>query len=93
MGVVVMMVLVRVLALAVDAYLYVPPADAAARDLAQFGPDAGQAQGLYALRYPVPAGRGLGERGHQHVARGAHAAVQIQRPHSPAPRWFIMLAR
>lgn len=94
MGVVmVLMLFVGILALAVDAYLHVPTAYAAARDLTQLSADAGQAQSLNALRYLVPAGGDLGERRHKHVARGAHAAIKIQRPHSPAPRWFIMLAR
>ena len=42
---------------------------------------------------PLALGQQLQQGGHEHVARHAHAAVQIKYFHASPHRWFIMLAR
>ena len=42
---------------------------------------------------PLALGQQLQQGGHEHVARHAHAAVQIKYLHASPHRWFIMLAR
>ena len=74
--------------------------DAAARYAALDGGQkldvyAGDTEGVHALdeRGPLPLRQQLQKGGGEHVARHAHAAVQIKYPHIAPHRWFIMLAR
>ena len=74
--------------------------DAAARYAALDGGQkldvyAGDTEGVHALDEcgPLPLRQKLQKGGGEHVARRAHAAVQIKYPHIAPHRWFIMLAR
>ncbi len=60
---------------------------------------AGDAEGVDLIQklFRLGLGQKLQKRRGEHIARRAHAAVQIQNPHFPSlpfmPVWFIMLAR
>ena len=55
---------------------------------------AGQAQAVHAVDEGLGVGEQLAEGGHQHVARRAHGAFEVERLHGWIPSiWLIRLAR
>lgn len=86
---------VLVLFLAVDRHADVQAGDAALLVLRAGDLSPAAEQGVHALHIALGLGQQGQQRGHEHVTRRAHIAVQIQQLHlfvsRHLPRWFIML--
>ena len=78
---------------AVDSHRHVRAADAAFDRVLADVLHAGDPQRVQFLYKALRIGQQLQQSRRQHVARRAHAAVEIKRSHFVPPMWLIMLAR